>query len=60
MLAKLNAEVNKALASPEVREKLVAAGIEPSGGSAQQFAEFIQSEMVRWAKVAQAAGVQPE
>ncbi|MBL8345685.1 MAG: tripartite tricarboxylate transporter substrate binding protein [Rubrivivax sp.] len=60
VIGKLNAEVNKALASPEVREKLVAAGIEPSSGSAQQFSEFIQSEMVRWAKVAQAAGVQPE
>lgn len=60
VLAKLNAEVNKALVSPEVRERLVAAGIEPAGGSAQQFAEFIQSEMARWAKVAQAAGVQAE
>ena len=60
VLAKLNAEVNKALAAPEVREKLAAAGIEPAGGSAQQFAEFIQSEMARWAKVAQAAGVQAE
>jgi tripartite-type tricarboxylate transporter receptor subunit TctC len=60
VIAKLNAEVNKALAAPEVREKLVAAGIEPAGGSAAQFGTFIASEMQRWAKVAQAAGVQPE
>ena len=60
MIARLNAEVNKALAAPDVREKLAAAGIEPAGGSAMQFADFIQSEMARWAKVAQAAGVQPE
>ena len=59
-VARLNAEVNKALAAPEVREKLVAAGIDPAGGSAQQFADFIQSEMARWAKVAHAAGVQAE
>ena len=60
VIAKLNAEVNKALAAPDVREKLAAAGIEPAGGSAQQFADFIQSEMVRWGKVAKDAGVQPE
>lgn len=60
VIAKLNAEVNKALAAPDVREKLAAAGIDAAGGSAQQFADFIQSEMTRWGKVAQAAGVQPE
>ena len=60
VIAKLNAEVNKALAAPDVREKLAAAGIEPAGGSPQQFADFIQSEMTRWGKVAKDAGVQPE
>ena len=60
VVAKLNAEANKALASPDVREKLAAAGIEPAGGSAAQFNSFIQSEMLRWAKVAKAAGVEPE
>src|SRR5215510_5121679 len=51
------AEANKALASPDVREKLAAAAIEPAGGSPAQFADFIQSEMQRWAKVAKVAGV---
>lgn len=60
VVAKLNAEVNKALASPEVREKLLAAGIEPAGGTPAQFGAFIQSEMQRWAEVAQRAGIQPE
>ena len=60
VVAKLNAEINKALAAPDVREKMLAAGIEPAGGTPQQFAEFIQSEMAKWAKVAQAAGIQPE
>ena len=60
VVAKLNAEANKALASPEVREKLAAAGIEPAGGTPQQFSDFIQSEMARWAKVAGSAGIQPE
>ena len=60
VVARLNAEANKALASPNVREKLAAAGIEPAGGTPAQFGAFIQSEMTRWAKVADAAGVRPE
>ena len=60
VVAKLNAEANKALAAADVRDKLITAGIEPVGGTAAQFNSFIQSEMTRWAKVAQAAGVQPE
>lgn len=47
-------------ASDDLRDKLVAAGIEPVGGTPAQFNSFTQSEMTRWAKVAQAAGVQPE
>jgi tripartite-type tricarboxylate transporter receptor subunit TctC len=57
---KLNAEVNKALAAPDVREKLQAAGIEPGGGTPAQFAAFMHSEMAKWAKVAKDAGIQPE
>ena len=60
VVAKLNAEVNKALASSDVREKLATSGIEPASGSAQQFADFIASEMQRWGQVAKTAGVQPE
>ena len=60
VVTKINAEANKALTSADVRDKLAAAGIEPVGGTSAQFAAFIQSEMARWAKVAQAAGLQPE
>ena len=60
VIARLNAEANKALAAPEVREKLAAAGIEPAGGTPQQFGDFIQSEIARWAQVAGSAGIQAE
>ena len=60
VVAKINAEVVKALAAPDVREALAKAGIEPAGGSPAQFDDFIRAEMTRWAKVAQAAGLQPE
>jgi tripartite-type tricarboxylate transporter receptor subunit TctC len=60
VVAKLNAEMNKALAAPDVRQKLLGSGIEPAGGSPQQFTDFIQSEMTKWGNVAKAAGIQPE
>jgi tripartite-type tricarboxylate transporter receptor subunit TctC len=60
VVAKLNAEVNRILALPDVRQKLMDAGIEPAQGSPAQFAGFIESEMGKWAKVAKDAGIQPE
>lgn len=60
VVAKLNAEINKALNAPDVRQRLQEAGIEVGGGTPQQFTDFIQSEMVKWAKVAKDAGIQAE
>ena len=60
IVAKLNAEINKALTAPDVADKLTGAGIEVAGGTPQQFGDFIQAEMRKWAKVAQDAGVVPE
>jgi tripartite-type tricarboxylate transporter receptor subunit TctC len=60
IVAKLNAEFNKAIASADVRKKIGDAGIEPGGGTPDDFAKFIASEMTKWAKVAKDAGVQPE
>ena len=59
-VAKLNTEVNRILALPDVRKTLEDAGIEPGSGTPQQFGDFIQSEMVKWAKVAKGANIQPE
>lgn len=60
VVAKLNAEANKALANPEIRQRLLDAGIDAGGGTPQQFGAFIQAEMVKWSKVARDAGIQPE
>ena len=57
---KLNAEMNKALAAADVRQKLADAGIEVGGGTPKAFADFIASEMVKWARVAKGAGIEPE
>jgi len=60
IVAKLNAEINKALNAPDVKEKLAGAGIEVAGGSPEQFVEFIKAEMTKWGKVASDANIQPE
>ncbi|MGO4332152.1 tripartite tricarboxylate transporter substrate binding protein [Cupriavidus sp. 2TAF22] len=60
VIDKLNAEINKALAAPDLRERLQHAGIEPAGGTPAQFGSFVQVEMGKWAKVAKDAGIQPE
>jgi len=60
VIAKLNAEFNKALAAPDVRKRLMDGGIELGGGTPQQFGEFIRTETVKWTRVAKEAGIVPE
>jgi tripartite-type tricarboxylate transporter receptor subunit TctC len=60
IVARLNTEINKALAAPDLREKLLAAGIQPLGNTPEQFGSFIRSETVRYAKVIKEAGIKPE
>lgn len=60
IVAKLNAEINAALKLPDVRAKLEAAGIEIQGGTPQDYAALIKSDLVKWGKVVKAAGIQPD
>ena len=48
---KIQADVAKALAMPEVRERFVAQGAQPSGSTPDQFAAFIRAETDKWTKV---------
>ena len=56
IIAKLNTEIAKWLASPEAREKLVAIGANIAGGTPEDFARHIQAETVKWAKVVKESG----
>jgi tripartite-type tricarboxylate transporter receptor subunit TctC len=56
IIAKVNAEVAKWLASPEGKEKLVAIGANAGGGSPEDFAQHIQKETAKWAKVVKESG----
>ncbi|MGZ5169888.1 MAG: Bug family tripartite tricarboxylate transporter substrate binding protein, partial [Burkholderiales bacterium] len=60
VVSRLNTELNKALGSSELKDKLLAAGIQPTGGTPEQFASFIRSETARYAKVIKDAGIKPE
>jgi tripartite-type tricarboxylate transporter receptor subunit TctC len=60
VVAKLAAEVTRILALPDVKQKLLDAGVEPVGGTPEEFSAFIGKEMEKWAKVAKDAGIQPE
>jgi tripartite-type tricarboxylate transporter receptor subunit TctC len=56
-IARLNAELVRALRSPEVREKFKAQGMFATPGTPEQFAELLRSEAARYAKVVREAGV---
>ena len=60
LVSRLNTEINKALAAPDMKEKLVGAGIQPVGNTPEQFASFIKSETVRFREGDQEAGIKPE
>jgi len=48
---KIQSDVAKALAVPEVRERFLAQGAEPGGNTSEQFAAFVKAESEKWARV---------
>jgi len=60
IVTKLNAEMSKALAQPDVREKLAADGTLPVGNTPEEFGAHIKAEIARWAPVVKASGARPE
>ena len=57
---KINQDVNTVLAMPDVQERLETYGAEDGGGTPEKFAQFIQSEIAKWAKVVKDADVKIE
>jgi tripartite-type tricarboxylate transporter receptor subunit TctC len=54
---KLNAEIVKALKSPDVRQRLALQGAEPLGSTPQEYGAYVKKELARWAGVVKATGV---
>ena len=60
IVAKLNAELRRALTLPDVKEKLAEQGIFAEASSAADFTKLIASDQKRWAAVIKAADIKPE
>jgi tripartite-type tricarboxylate transporter receptor subunit TctC len=60
IVAKLNAEVQKIVALPEVKAKMESLGLEYTPNSPAQFAEFQKAEQAKWAKVIKDGNVKPD
>jgi tripartite-type tricarboxylate transporter receptor subunit TctC len=60
IITRLNAEINAAMKLPDVRAKLEAAGIEIQGGSPEDYAALIKSDLAKWGKVVKEAGIPME
>jgi tripartite-type tricarboxylate transporter receptor subunit TctC len=49
---RLNAEINKAIATPQLQQRLSGEALEPLPMSPEQFGQFIQSDIARWSRLA--------
>jgi tripartite-type tricarboxylate transporter receptor subunit TctC len=56
VILKLNREINKLLNEPAFRKRIVDIGVEPLGGTPEQFAKYLDAEIRKWAKVVQVSG----
>jgi tripartite-type tricarboxylate transporter receptor subunit TctC len=57
VVAKLNAEVAKAMAQPDTRKTLQDAGVEPSPSTPEAMSAYMAQELTRWGKVVKEAGI---
>jgi tripartite-type tricarboxylate transporter receptor subunit TctC len=60
VVARLNAEVERVLQLPEIRERMAAIAFEPLGGTPQAFGQFVRSEAVKFARFVREAGIKSE
>ncbi len=56
IITKLNAEIGTIMQMPDVRASLVKLGVEPLGGSPEQYAALLKSEIAKWANVIKESG----
>jgi tripartite-type tricarboxylate transporter receptor subunit TctC len=57
IIMKLNQEIARILALPDVRTSLLNLGMEPEASSAEAFADYLKLEVGKWARVVKASGL---
>ena len=57
IVRRLNAELNKIITAPDMRQRMIDNGFEPVGGTPEKFGDKIRAEIAKWAPVVKAAGV---
>jgi tripartite-type tricarboxylate transporter receptor subunit TctC len=60
IVERLNAELNRALADPDLIAKFAQQGISPAGGTAENFARTISTDIKNWTETARAANIKAE
>jgi len=53
IVSKISADIDKVLKTPQVRKEMLDRGIEPSGGTSEEFAELIKADQQKWSKLIQ-------
>mgnify|MGYP001382814363 CR=1 FL=1 len=60
IVGRWNVEVGKILASPDLKGRFINEGLEPMGGTQEEFTKFIRSEIDKYANVVKATGMKPQ
>ena len=60
VVQKLSSEVEEAVNSPEYKERMTALDMQPRVSSPQELADYLKSDLAKWAKVVKEAGIKPE
>lgn len=60
VLERLSTEINRTLAAPDMRSRLLATGADPVVSSPALFSAFFKAEIVKWTRIVKAAGVKGE
>jgi tripartite-type tricarboxylate transporter receptor subunit TctC len=60
VVAKLNRALVEIVATQEFRDKISVQGFEPESSSPEEFAELIQGDILKWAKVIKESGAKPD
>ena len=60
VIARLNTEMVRILQAPDFRDWLITQGADPVGGTPEELAAFVKSELVKYARIVKASGMRPD